>query len=226
MPSLQFGSLGMLPRESVLYLVVHTQGAPNNSDGSAQAIHRYHRAPVREGGRGWAGIGYHRVVRQGGSVEDGRPLDRMGAHVNGMNQMSVGVCCSGNGDLAEFTPVQAASLIDLLRDLQSEFPRAQIVGHRGVVDRLIGAGQLAARFRTSKSCPGKKIRLDAILQAVGGPTAAPRLGERRWSKHLGEAIVLTRYAADDDWSFLPESELRKLGIRAGARWSELPPATS
>jgi N-acetylmuramoyl-L-alanine amidase len=231
--SLDFGPLASLSRDSVLYLVVHTQGAPGNVDGSARSIHEYHRAPKPKG-RGWSGIGYHRVIRKNGSVEKGRPLNRRGAHVNGLNHVSVGICCSGNGDLADFTAEQKRSLRDLLRELLGEFPRATVEGHRPVLDRLIRSGGLDRSFATSKTCPGKLVNLEAIRQSVGGvpatppgvaegpATGGPRVGERRWSNHLKEGVVLTRYVSDSEWFFLSDSQIAGLGSRAGAKWSEMP----
>ena len=61
-------------------------------------------------GRGWAGIGYHKVVRKNGDVEAGRPELYQGSHVGGLNAASVGICCSGNGDLQDFTAEQHESL--------------------------------------------------------------------------------------------------------------------
>ena len=45
--------------------------------------------------RGWAEIGYHFVIRKSGDLEIGRSLEYQGAHCLGINDQSIGVCCSG-----------------------------------------------------------------------------------------------------------------------------------
>ena len=57
---------------------------------------------------------------------------------------------------------------------------------------------------------------------TGAGSGAPEPGTRRWSNHLREYVILTRYVSDDEWSFVPESELRRMSDRAGAAWSEMP----
>ncbi len=46
--------------------------------------------------RGWSGIGYHFLVRKDGRIYRGRPLNKMGAHVSGMNNCSIGICAEGS----------------------------------------------------------------------------------------------------------------------------------
>ena len=85
--------------EKVEKIVVHC----SDSDfGDAAEIDRWHKE------RKWSGIGYHKVILNGhresvrpyvaaddGVVEDGRPLDTMGAHVLGHNSDSIGICLIG-----------------------------------------------------------------------------------------------------------------------------------
>lgn len=219
---LSFGSLSPLSKNNVEYLVVHTQGAPGNEDGSAAGIHAYHKKPKAQGGRGWAGIGYHFVVRKNGQVERGRPLDRQGAHVQGYNRASVGICCSGNGDLADLTAQQKGSLRDLVRDLRSEFVASTVQGHRPLVDHLIGTGLLGKGLATTKTCPGVRVNLNELQQLIGLDLPAPIRGDRRWSKHLNSWIVLRRYVSDSEWYFVRASRPNDPEIRAHARWSEMP----
>ena len=42
--------------------------------------------------RGFIDVGYHYVIKRDGTVQAGRPLERQGAHVQGYNHLSVGVC--------------------------------------------------------------------------------------------------------------------------------------
>jgi N-acetylmuramoyl-L-alanine amidase len=97
----------------------------------AADIDRAHRK------RGFFEIGYHFVIGRDGLIEEGRPLNRQGAHVVGFNHISVGICMVGgvsehdaNKVENNFTPAQFNSLRKLLIDLQQKFPGARVVGHR------------------------------------------------------------------------------------------------
>ncbi|MBP9551198.1 MAG: N-acetylmuramoyl-L-alanine amidase, partial [Veillonella sp.] len=45
---------------------------------------------------GWAGIGYHFVIRKDGTIERGRPLSVVGAHAQGNNLHTIGICMARN----------------------------------------------------------------------------------------------------------------------------------
>lgn len=97
---------------------------------SAKKINEWHHD------RGFQnGIGYHYVVRRDGSIELGRPLEMIGAHVVGHNRHSIGICYEGGlnsfGEDADTrTPEQKVTLRKLLEELHRKFPKALIVGHR------------------------------------------------------------------------------------------------
>jgi N-acetylmuramoyl-L-alanine amidase len=117
------------PAEAIKYIVVHCSATPPKQDIGAAEIDRMHRQ------RGWLSIGYHYVVRRNGVVEAGRPWDIVGAHVEGYNEESVGVCLVGGVDKAmqpvdNFTEEQMIALAVLVEDLLGVFPGAQVVGHR------------------------------------------------------------------------------------------------
>ena len=40
---------------------------------------------------GWSDIGYHYIILGDGSIEDGRPITKIGAHCKGKNRYSIGV---------------------------------------------------------------------------------------------------------------------------------------
>lgn len=120
-----------LDPQKVKYLVVHCAETTATMDVGAKEIDRWHRQ------RGWLKIGYHFVIRRNGVVETGRKIDEIGAHVEGYNATSVGVCMVGgakevNGKLEDdtnFTPEQWNTLVQLLLKLREMFPHAEIVGH-------------------------------------------------------------------------------------------------
>ena len=61
----------------------------------------------KAGKRPFAMIGYHRVIRQSGVIENGRPLTMNGAHTIGENHRAFGICLVGT---REFTAQQILSL--------------------------------------------------------------------------------------------------------------------
>ena len=119
----------MLRRETTA-LVVHCAATTPTQDIGAAEIRTWH---VEE--RGWSDIGYHYVIRRNGTVETGRPVTDVGAHVAGYNSETVGICLVGGinerGDPdANYTDAQWNSLYGLLVALRVRYPQARICGHR------------------------------------------------------------------------------------------------
>ncbi|WP_163836931.1 N-acetylmuramoyl-L-alanine amidase [Spartinivicinus ruber] len=101
-------------------LVVHCSDTPDDRDVTAADIHLWHVQ------RSWSGIGYHKVIRRDGVIENGRPEFWPGAHVKGHNRNSLGVCLVGRD---EFTPDQLDSLERVLTRWKDQHPLAEICGH-------------------------------------------------------------------------------------------------
>jgi len=104
----------------VKYIVIHCSDSPQGRGDNAEAIHRWHRE------RGWSGIGYHFVVLEDGTVENGRPVYWPGAHVMHHNTDTVGICLIGKN---EFTASQTESLGWTIVELLDKFPDAEVKGH-------------------------------------------------------------------------------------------------
>jgi len=107
--------------KEVRYIVVHASDTPADKDIGVEEIRLMHLR------RGWFDIGYHYVIRRDGSLENGRPMDRPGAHARGFNHLSLGICLVGQGD---FTNKQYATLADLVMGLVDMHPDAQVLGYR------------------------------------------------------------------------------------------------
>lgn len=119
----------MKRRTQTNLIVVHCSATPPSMDIGVKEIDQWHKD------RGWAGVGYHDVIRLDGTVEFGRQVNEIGAHVKNHNHESVGVCLVGGVDVDHkpantFTPAQFASLMRMLRFYKALFPEAKIVGHR------------------------------------------------------------------------------------------------
>jgi len=108
-------------------IVIHCSATPNYADFSAEDIHGWHED------RGWSGIGYHWVIRTSGDVENGRPEYWQGAHAKGHNRNSLGICMVGTDD---FTVDQHIALEGLIINLKEKYPRARVIGHNEVSDKI------------------------------------------------------------------------------------------
>lgn len=79
---------------------------------------------------GWSGIGYHFFIRKNGDIYRGRPLWAIGAHAQGSNGKSVGVCVEGDYSTENTMPsAQKLSLKEVLAYLKEIYPNAEIKGH-------------------------------------------------------------------------------------------------
>ena len=116
-------------------IIIHCS-ATKEGDNSVNAalIDQWHKS------RGWKGIGYHFVILIDGTIELGRMVDQVGAHVKNMNKSSIGVCYIGGVENKKDTkgkwipkdtrtPEQKVSILELLRLLKKIFPEATIHGH-------------------------------------------------------------------------------------------------
>lgn len=111
-------------------LIMHCSATAEGKSFGAADIDRWHRA------QGWAGIGYHFVVRLDGTVEQGRALDRVGAHCSGHNADSIGVCyiggCAADGKTPKDTRTEAQKLAlrNIVTVLRACYPGISLHGHR------------------------------------------------------------------------------------------------
>lgn len=117
-------------RDKTDFIAVHCSATRPSADIGVVDIDRWHRA------KGWNGCGYNRVIRRDGTIEQGRPDNAVGAHVDGFNSTSLGICMAGgvaeDGTTPEnnFTPEQYMSLLVVLKELTKAYPKATIRGHR------------------------------------------------------------------------------------------------
>ena len=120
--------------QPINYLVVHCSASKPSMFVDAAVIDRWHRA------RGFLKIGYHYVILRDGSVQKGRQDTEIGAHVEGHNTGSLGICLVGGlndkTDKPEnnFTPEQFSALSKLINQLLTVHPKAIVQGHRDFPD--------------------------------------------------------------------------------------------
>ena len=125
----------MEPRASTDYIVIHCSATKPSMDVDAETIRNWH---VNE--RGWRDIGYHKVIKRNGDVEDGRDVRDSGAHAAGYNSKSVGVCMVGgmaedNSAENNFTAQQWTALLDLVKQIKIDYPEADVIGHNEISEK-------------------------------------------------------------------------------------------
>jgi N-acetylmuramoyl-L-alanine amidase len=125
-------------------IIIHCS---DSSFGNANLIRKWHLE------KGWADIGYHYVITNGyttkkseydpktdGKIETGRPIERPGAHCEGNNYDSIGVCLTGKD---EFTPLQIESLLAIIERIRERFGKIPVYGHY----------EKASAKKQGKTCP-------------------------------------------------------------------------
>lgn len=117
----------MTTPRAIKLLVVHCSASPNDRTlfegkygtpgfrNPAQVIDRWHAERGFHRSSYWRGrqepslaaIGYHYVIARNGAVFSGRHIDEVGAHAQGWNQYSLGICLVG---IDQFEEVQLLAL--------------------------------------------------------------------------------------------------------------------
>lgn len=122
-------------------IVIHHTGSPD-MDASAEEIHGWHLS------NGWAGIGYHFVIRKDGAIERGRPEWAIGSHAYGENSHTISIHLSGDFETAEPTEEQLDRCGALVADICDRYGIPIDCNH------VVGHGALMAT-----SCPGRNLQV-------------------------------------------------------------------
>ncbi|MFI3172820.1 MAG: peptidoglycan-binding domain-containing protein [Eubacteriales bacterium] len=176
--NLSFGSLSTRSKTTGIYL---HHAAATTCD--AATIHAWHKA------KGWSGIGYHFVVRKDGTIERGRAIDKIGAHVTGYNSYSVGICFEGNFENEEMSAAQKAAGIELVAYVKEKY---------GIATSAIKRHKDVA----STACPGTNFPFADI---VGGNTMTETVTT------TSTATTTTTSLSKDEWVGRLQAECNEQG---------------
>jgi N-acetylmuramoyl-L-alanine amidase len=105
-------------------IVIHHSATPPNRHVTVEEIRGWHKND-----RGFSDIGYHDVIYLDGSIKEGRDRETPGAHAQGYNAHSLGICVIGDGSYG-FTRDQEKALKSLVRFYRRMYPGIEIKGHR------------------------------------------------------------------------------------------------
>ena len=109
-------------------IIIHCSATKAGRNFTASDIDRWHRE------QGYACIGYHYVILVDGTIQEGRPVERVGAHAKGHNNNSIGVCYIGGIDencrpADTRTQAQKIAMHQLLVQLKKRYVSAKLIGH-------------------------------------------------------------------------------------------------
>lgn len=128
--------------------------------GDVLSIHNEHLK------NGWSGIGYHFYVRSDGTIYRGRPIDNIGAHAQGHNTYTVGICFEGNFENEEMSAKQIKSgkwLIAYIEGLYGEalsIKKHSELGNTACPGKFFPFSEMTA---VSKDEIVKKMYLDGVI---------------------------------------------------------------
>ena len=167
--NLQFND--MSTRKSTDRIILHHADAKNCS---ADDIHRWHL------NNGWAGAGYHFLVRKDGSIYRLRPEDKVGAHAYGSNYNSIGICFEGNYMEEDMPGAQKEAGKELVAYLKNKYNITTVQAHRDVC---------------ATSCPGDKFPFDEIANFESSNEIIPQPQENVQKGNVAEiqATLNDRY---------------------------------
>ena len=147
-------------------IIVHCTDTKNGVRVPLKEIEAWHLA------RGFHKIGYHYVIQPNGDVEQGRDLSEVGAHCEGENLESVGVCLVGRDS---FTWHQLNRLLDLYKQLAF---LSDTVGFRCIY----GHREFPSAIKQKKTCPNIEPK-DLLLWCL---TENPKAIQKYAMAYVGE----------------------------------------
>lgn len=137
--NLKFGAMNT--RSKTERIILHHSACSNCS---VEQVHQWHL------NNKWAGIGYHFLVRKDGSINRGRPEDKVGSHAYDNNSNSIGICAEGNFEVETMPDVQKQAIKELVSYIKNKYNITKVQKHRDV---------------NSTACPGKNYPFDEIVNS-------------------------------------------------------------
>lgn len=118
-------------------IIIHCSASSNPKHDNIGVIRNWHMSE-----RGWKDIGYHFVITSNGEIWPGRPIDQAGAHCEGHNFDSIGICLTGDKIFTQEQKVSAAKLSRIICE-HNDMTMLDVLPHRA--------------FNKGKTCPNFDI---------------------------------------------------------------------
>lgn len=122
-------------------IILHCTATRQGKDYTVDQVRSWH-----VDGNGWSDIGYHFLIRLDGTVEEGRPIDRIGSHCTGQNAHSIGIVYAGGLD-SDGNP----------KDTRTPSQRSAMRSLVDYLKRKYGASVHCHNEFANKACPSFKI---------------------------------------------------------------------
>jgi len=181
-------------RSKTSYIVLHHAEA---AQASVEDIHRWHLA------NGWSGCGYNYYVRKNGSIYRGRPREAIGAHCQGYNSISVGICAEGDYENESMPPEQWQAILELVEELKQIYPGARVVGHRE-----LNATACPGRYYPLEEIKAGKGPVDVVKEVITG--MFPDVPNSHWAKESIDRLAqLSLLKGDEAGNFRPEDPVTR-----------------
>ena len=112
----------------IKYIAVHCTATPQTA--TVSSIQSYWRNVLK-----WKMPGYHFIIKPNGEVVQLLDIEKVSNGVKGFNSVSINISYIGGVDaqnkpIDNRTEAQKKALLDLLKKLKKQFPKAIIQGHR------------------------------------------------------------------------------------------------
>lgn len=112
----------------IKYIAVHCTATPQTA--TVSSIQSYWRNVLK-----WKMPGYHFIIKPDGEVVKLLEIEKVSNGVKGFNSVSINISYIGGVDaqnkpIDNRTEAQKKALLDLLKKLKKQFPKAIIQGHR------------------------------------------------------------------------------------------------
>lgn len=136
-------------------IILHCSATKEGMDYDVNDIRRWHLA------QGWADVGYHYIIKLNGDIEEGRPIEKAGAHTSGYNKDSIGICYIGGCDKSgkpkdTRTEAQKNALFCLVKTLMQKYKVKDVRGHRDYSPDKNHDGKITPN-EWIKSCPAFEV---------------------------------------------------------------------
>nr|DAM63724.1 MAG TPA: endodeoxyribonuclease I [Caudoviricetes sp.] len=112
----------------IKYIAVHCTATPQTA--TVSSIQNYWKNVLK-----WKMPGYHFIIKSNGEVVQLLEIEKVSNGVKGFNSVSINISYIGGVDsqnkpIDNRTEAQKKALLDLLKKLKKQFPKAVIQGHR------------------------------------------------------------------------------------------------
>lgn len=164
-------------------IVIHCSATPNFKSFNALEIDSMHRArgfkrdsqAIRNFNPDLKHIGYHFVINVDGVLETGRGIEEIGAHVQGSNTHSIGICLIGT---SKFADEQCVTLHNALLGLATTIFGRPIVSAASCLQAYKDAGITIKGHRDYSP----DLNKDGVIQRTEWMKTCPGFSVSQWLK--------------------------------------------